>query len=509
MTLTELSQNLAYRLPQWESRMGTAWERSGNILKTAAYNKFAWLRPVAEINEINDAFGAPFGTVDIYGDFLAKNLLGLDATAPIHLSQQAVQIKARGLPLPIYTAANPIENDLQVWFEFTPYECGWTGYNLHLPTWSFGRKFMYGHSQNQAPEQPLTTLLAVWGSAFTGQIRQMASWAPLLKDWRPFKKEFLNPVHGLDTTQNSPNTGLGKLDRIITIDAGLVFNLPYPSVAHRNPDIIIFIDASMDIKGNKDKIVNGNALVGAEKYAKEHNLKFPQTTIKLYVDGDAAHFSNSSMAIFISRREGEGAPRVIYMPLTKDQKLLEKQQNFTDLNVASFRDLNFTNYGTFKFNYSLAEANALMDLVEFNVRANEQWLKKVIREKLTVTQTASSSSSPSETIPTKGTPNSSSQSQAAPTKARTSTILTSSEIDKRLTAMHEVLDSAQRIVGPLTGTKREQAENAYLAWEKAFNRFRDNIRTGKEEFIDTWEKLITPVQQAENAFREITKQYQF
>ena len=252
---------------------------------------------------INDAFGAPFGTVDIYGDFLAKNLLGLDATAPIHLSQQEVQIKARGLPLPIYTAANPIENDLQVWFEFTPYECGWTGYNLHLPTWSFGRKFMYGHSQNQAPEQPLTTLLAVWGSAFTGQIRQMASWAPLLKDWRPFKKEFLNPVHGLDTTQNSPNTGLGKLDRIITIDAGLVFNLPYPSVAHRNPDIIIFIDASMDIKGNKDKIVNGNALVGAEKYAKEHNLKFPQTTIKLYVDGDAAHFSNSSMAIFISRRE--------------------------------------------------------------------------------------------------------------------------------------------------------------------------------------------------------------
>ena len=117
------------------------------------------------------SFKQPISLVDIYGSFIAKNLLSGDINS-INLANQTKTIEGGKWIMPIYTAiATKLPYE---WVEFTPYEVGGDALGGYVPSWSFGRSFLNGQSQDFAPPpQTLGYLMGMWGSAFAANYKEV------------------------------------------------------------------------------------------------------------------------------------------------------------------------------------------------------------------------------------------------------------------------------------------------------------------------------------------------
>ncbi|TPX64267.1 hypothetical protein SpCBS45565_g06009 [Spizellomyces sp. 'palustris'] len=211
------------------------------------------------------------------------------------LSYQQLAVEEQNLPIPIYTAvSHEIGKDTggsrYQWWEFTPFEAGFrtesgNGSGAWVPVWGFGRVFESGVSREKLPEQSLGLLLGTFGSAFTATVAQI--WnefkdalpenlrervLPLLEDVSEIHPispaRFPNIVYKLDNFEH-----LTEEKTIALMDSGMDNNIPFPPLLRpeRNVDVIIALDASMDIGVDP-------WLIRAEAYARERGFPFPAIT---------------------------------------------------------------------------------------------------------------------------------------------------------------------------------------------------------------------------------------
>lgn len=319
--------------------------------------------------------GQPVGFVDLYGAFIANDLFDgfSNDKIMVHLSEQAKKVETGDYPFPLYTAISGQENDTEhLWYEFSPYEVGAPWLDAYVPTWAFGRKFKNGISVNNAPEQPLGTLLGTFGLAIGITIERMFSEAginenmssALIKtlirkilarygDDRPISAEYLNFVYGLK------DRIFNNLNIIHLVDAGINCNLPYVPVsgqrAERKSDMVIIFDASAGAIGAELKKV--------ETYARAHGLAFPQI--------DYTSIETHAVSVFKDEHNPE-APVVIYVPRVVDKQLLQlHQQDHSYLYALLYnfdieKCITDESCNTFNFQYSSDQARRLTALGEFN-----------------------------------------------------------------------------------------------------------------------------------------------
>lgn len=332
------------------------------------------------------SFEQPITLVDWYGVFLANMLL---PSQHVYLSEQHKRIENGDLPFPIYTAIDT--TDEKHWYEFTPYEVGGVWLGHYIQSWAFGRKFAYGFSQDQAPEQSFGLLMGIFGAAFAAKVGRIYNRMVIPGTWtdtilsRLLKDSERRMTYGeiFNFTYGVPKSPIKNQSYIQMLDAGEDFNLPYPpisgerqvnKISQRKADIIIFVDASEHPQLDDSTRPEKNSPV---KYAKRYGLPFPSTCV--FPPGGNYY---PTLNVY----EENGCPTVIYMPLVQDYGLINESKSnpaYADLmsTVVSFSLQNCFNNGTcdtYNFAYPSNVARGLSSLAEFNVRANERLILTAI-----------------------------------------------------------------------------------------------------------------------------------
>jgi len=362
------------------------------------------MKLISNAYKVKLAYNEPLTIVDLFGALLANMLfdnLG-DKRQQVLLSDQAKTLAMGDWPFPIYVAVDgrKAAHKQYGWYEFTPFEVGspWLGH--YVPLWGFGRTFSNGKSITDDPEIPLGFLFGIFGSAFSASIERI--WQEIMTgkeaggSFDKFVKETI--IHRFGDTrlamseENNFTIGMDtspiRDDKYITmIDAGIDFNLPYPSVSgekeRRQSDILIFFDASYAtaIEAGKKNVAGSlKDLMDAEKYARDRGLKFPHIDANILV---------TPMTIFKDNND-PACPLVIWFPLTDDQQLItttlsENKEltgfdNIKGFNVAKCTEKEFCD--TFNFGYAQAQAEQLVNLCAFNVLANKDALLAAIKWKI-------------------------------------------------------------------------------------------------------------------------------
>jgi phospholipase A2 len=312
-------------------------------------------------------FEQDLSIIDIYGSFLANRLFHDYDTKrqEMCLSQTQKTISKAKLPLPIYTAIEA-SDDIYKWFEFTPFEIGSTYLNAFIPTWSFGRKFINGYSENFAPEQSLGFLMGIWGSACSVSLEEIYGHIgstlnkilpqniiqPLLT--QTFIGDIrISPAHAYNFTKGMQSSPMKYENEFTLVDAGIHINVPvFPLLRpERNIDIIIVCDYSSNAGTTCKEIKK------AEYYAHEQGIKFPQISL--------ANLNKKIATVF----KGKDTPTIIYLPLIQN-KTYHPTFNPT---TAEFCD-------TFNFVYSEKEFDMLTGLTEFNLQKAQSLILNTIKE---------------------------------------------------------------------------------------------------------------------------------
>lgn len=341
-------------------------------------------------------FGQSLSSIDIYGSLLSDVLyapLGFPKK-PKFLSEQKAAIVDGAKPYPIYTAIRVRQKHDYDWAEFTPDHFRLVEHDVYIPIWSFGRKFKNGQSTNFAPEQTMGYLAGIFGSAFAVNLRDIkrlmfesvveeaekqstlekikyqvtARLIKLIADEEVGKLRAV-PAH-LPNPFYKMAGSLGGHKKMAFVDAGIDFNIPLPPLMqkNRNLDVLIVGDSS----GNAD---TREELFKFFAYAKKnYGLNYQRT--------DDKSFEN--LGVY---KAGGNAPVIVYINFMNDKKLMQKFANDPKLapliktnNLQAFDAKTCKYCDTFNFDYSVENYNQLSGIAEFNMRAHEEALRKIIEE---------------------------------------------------------------------------------------------------------------------------------
>lgn len=315
--------------------------------------------------------------VNLFGALIANRIFSAFQRDAYHLRlSDSVGILSEGqFPLPIYTAISIPQPELPefTWFEFNPYEIRYKQgiFDVHMPSWSFGRFFARGISQDQAPEYSLAFIIGICGSAFTISLKELAS--QYNQSIPPFLQKSIhsivsytdigtlriqpgsvyNPLFDHPLAVSEYNTKYKSLE---LIDAGIDFNIPIPPLLDPKREIscIIIIDASSSLQGAPE-------LKRAEEYARKHNYPFP------HIDYHSINYK--LMSIF--EDPDPIIPTIIYIPLLKND---DYSPSYNPLDHLNFPD----HLNTFNLYYTRSQAQALSGLPEFTVIQHKNQIKNIL-----------------------------------------------------------------------------------------------------------------------------------
>lgn len=365
------------------ARLATNIERSllENIDFTALSNTLAH----------KHVYHQPLSLVDTYGSLLAQKLLYGFGTNPYDTVLTDQQEYADSTPFLIYSTVIGESAPNYQWAECTPYEIGSTYLHAWIPTWAFNRTFNNGISTNTAPEQPLSFLLGVWGSAMcmtaqefvelikphvqqeiinlehdeqtfvhglestiTSLVHTPASTYPHTKNI--FTAQRLSPARVYNWTFAHPNLPLHTHETITLVDAGIDFRIPTPPLLRkeRHVDIIIIMDAS-------DRPLS-TELHLAQAYAQQYQLPFPTINYQITPHPFSVHGVGNT----------NSAPIIIYMPLVQNPKY----HNGWDPRAAAFTS-------TYNFKYTKEQTYLLAGLTKYTMIEHHQDILGVIKEWIT------------------------------------------------------------------------------------------------------------------------------
>jgi hypothetical protein len=282
------------------------------------------------------AFAQPMALVDLYGLLLGNLLFSEygDLRHRTYLSQEAGLIADGSFPFPIYTAVPAETTEFEkLMYEFTPYEV-WAPWGISIPPYAFGNRFINGVRTKSgelfAPEQPMGTLLGVFGSAYAVTLQRvyqeveqkMAAQVRAIVGDIFFHKEvgqariasadFHNFMMGMSSSAIKNKKLMLMADAGLGITGGLPFQPVSGKDGRRKADIYIIIDISEDVNQASD-------LKKIADYMAVHKLKFPQ--IKNYKE-----LGHAMVSVFSDPNDA-AVPTVIYMPRIKEQAVWDKYKS--------------------------------------------------------------------------------------------------------------------------------------------------------------------------------------
>ncbi|XP_067295952.1 cytosolic phospholipase A2 gamma-like [Pseudorasbora parva] len=309
-------------------------------------------------------------------------------------------------PFPIYTAIDKQSEqrkDADPWFEFTPYEAGYSLIGAFVETSSFGSQFDNGCKIKKQPEMDMLYLQALCGSAVAdGDENREFIWKKIqgatsfilriqfclkltelvemelsvlidkdpsdldkfintklndiLKSMVKFMAQWIwgrkyNFLYKM-TDERVPST-LQKSETRDYIDAGLLLNSPYFSVLReeRKVDLIISLDFS-----------DGDPFTTVKKAAemcKKTKIPFPEVKIP---DGH----SDKPKDFYVFK--GQNAPTVIHIPLFNEVNCGDKIEDWR------------YKYTTFQLPYNAKRITDLVNVAGKNITNNREKLLEAIRE---------------------------------------------------------------------------------------------------------------------------------
>ena len=168
-------------------------------------------------NTIKNIFGQPWTFVDVWGLYIAQNLL---LQPDMTLSQQTKVING-SKPLPIYTAIS-IESRARDWFEFTPFEIGALNKERIYSFLELRSIFYFGNITGFPPRTIIRLSIGIFGSAMGARLRDVLGGAGLKNltaaEWSATHGIVPNFYFGIRDIQDSDENFI-KL-----VDAGADFN---------------------------------------------------------------------------------------------------------------------------------------------------------------------------------------------------------------------------------------------------------------------------------------------
>ena len=369
------------------------------------------IQAFSDLNVIFDAFWVKFAfnqhlnVVDIYGSLLANNFLRCVGKPQnmVYLSDQRKVIAHGDFPMPIYTAVFAEQDTPNYWFEFTPFEVGARHLGGYIPSWSFGRKFKRGVSRSCAPEQSLGFMMGMFGSAFAASFEEGYHLA--IKNLALPK--FLQHVPGANKIFEALKKLIGKMSQTdlgeLRLAWAQVFNFSYKMKGfyyYKNRDMKL-VDAGVSFSdpifvtyrrpphGEAPDVIfilaagsaNDETLHDAEAYARRNDLPFPEID---YTDLEKHAMTTFGNALDLK------IPLVIFMPRIIDTQLLAQYahdpalgdyaQQLQSFDIEQEVKTGFAH--TFNFNYTRKQAELLMHLTEFNMRAVAQRIKDILEVRI-------------------------------------------------------------------------------------------------------------------------------
>jgi phospholipase A2 len=288
--------------------------------------------------------GQKVSLADVWGGMIGNVLFeGLPGGSEhICLSGLAAKINSGNYPFPIFTAALDFDNSQDYrWFEFNPFEIGCHDFKAWIPSSAFGKKFDNGISTDCCPEQSLSYLTGIFGSAYAANfhevVEEIANNLPQLRDIR------LSPAQVFSFTKNLESSGYAQADYYTLVDAGLDCNIPFQPLLNRPTDIIIVCDATDDNQQPNES----SSMRAAEAHAKARGQKFPKI--------DYTGIGSKKMSIF-SNESDKTVPTIIY-----------------------FRNL--LPFSTFKFDFTNQEFESLCNAMESAVIESKNSIINQIKRK--------------------------------------------------------------------------------------------------------------------------------
>ncbi|KAG2468674.1 PA24F phospholipase, partial [Polypterus senegalus] len=270
------------------------------------------------------AYKEDYSATDLWGTVVSR-VLGKEHNQKLSKQQEAV--KNGHNPYPVYAAINKEYFDCdkknkhpEIWFEFTPYECGFPSYGAFVETKLFGSKFEGSEMKEYHPE-PSVYLLQ--------------------------EKKKIFAFIGNTSSQDPKHVGHNPF--VSLVDAGLEINTAYPLMlrAERKVDVIISLDFS---EGDLFE-----TLIHATEYAKVNCLRFPPVNINKNLPTDCCVYSDPV------------TPTVIHMPLA---------------NSANVNEMNMSEFPTKKMKYNKAEIAKLYKEAKNNITRNKTKILEEIKKKM-------------------------------------------------------------------------------------------------------------------------------
>ncbi len=400
-SLSGSTWSLAYIMHEY-MRGKTSIEQMAHQLVQKSIKSLADLtaREVGLVSDVllwKKAFAQPMSSVDLYGLLLGNILFSEygDMRHRTFLSEQARVVANGSLPFPIYTAVPAETTELEkVMYEFTPFEV-YAPWGISIPPYAFGNRFINGERTKSgalfAPEQPMSILLGVFGSAYAislqrayqeveakmvAEVRAIVDDVPKeVGQTRVASADFHNFTMGMNKSVLKNKKIMLMADAGLGVTGGLPFQPVSGKDGRRKADIYIIIDISEDITHAPD-------LKKIAHYMKTHNLKFP--SIATYQGLD-----RTTVSVF-SDPKNSSVPTVIYMPRNKEQLIWDKYK--TNPAYAMYKELEQFSMDvcikkqqakgctSLNLQYELDLARGVSQLGAFNMQASMDVIKQAINE---------------------------------------------------------------------------------------------------------------------------------
>ncbi|ORZ40956.1 acyl transferase/acyl hydrolase/lysophospholipase [Catenaria anguillulae PL171] len=352
----------------------------------------------------------PMSLADFFGCLVAAQLVH-PLTSSKHyptMSDLAAHVDPQVHPWPMFTGvSHDVVSDRYAWVEFDPVNANCMWFDVarpetvaRVPLVGVGREFVDRVSVNSFPEIPLSSLLGLWGSAFSGTVAQ--GWAELKSTLFPTLPATLPPdavIHRLDAylSENRalatdhpipptfiPNPWYDPWRAVATssnllasqpalslMDAGLVCNVPVPTLLHpsraRKVDVVLVLDASSDI-GQPGGVPHMDTV---RKFAREWGIEGiervgNEQAWKQVLRAGSNDGGKCDQLVYVI----PGSPTLVYVPL-----LPEDGVDDVDVNRESW-------CRTGNFVYTQEQARRLVDMVRSKVvRGKEEIVRAILDSK--------------------------------------------------------------------------------------------------------------------------------
>ncbi|OWF49078.1 cytosolic phospholipase A2-like [Mizuhopecten yessoensis] len=379
--------------------------------------------------------GKPWTFTDLFGYWVGQTLI--PDTMHTKWSHQQNKVRDGHCPLPIlacvHAKLDKSVKEFHEWVEISPFEVHMPKYATSVKLEEFGSEFYKGRMTVGKNELPLHFLMGICGSAFTALHKSFSEMAAKskklssssrgsegdwnttdtmdedLSSWIDFTKGILDkfgmnyldsrcgraakipnfmrqltlvkldevdtPTDSVFTTVDEPMST--KEDHMCLIDAGLVYNSPYPLILRPERQVDLILSFEFSDRG-KDDSQPFEQLLLAKQWADDHRVPFPPINIEQYKDKPVQE-------LYAFQDEADpNCPIILHFVLVNNHFRHQYKQGTTqteeDRKFADFSIFDDGTYDSINFEFTENQFLRISKLMEFNVHHSLDMVKEYIKK---------------------------------------------------------------------------------------------------------------------------------